>query len=168
MWSEIILPKTRPILVGVCYRPPKQNNFYELSEMVCNECNNFKKYELILLGDFNTNVQMPARKNALVDSLTNFNSLFGLKPLISKPTRSCPTSVSTIDLIMVSDHEKISQSGIIDIGLSDHTVIYCTRKTTKVPLTQNCNPAKVRSLKRYSKELFTLMLSKVNWSDALY
>ena len=114
----------------VCYRPPTKNNSYELLETACNECNDLKKYELILLGDFNTNV-----RNALVDFLTNFNRLFGLKQLISEPTRSCPTSESTINLIMVSDHEKISQSGIIDIGLSDHTVIYCTRKLTEVPLT---------------------------------
>ena len=32
VWAEILLPKTRPILVGTCYRPPKQMNFYDLME----------------------------------------------------------------------------------------------------------------------------------------
>ena len=37
-------------------------------------------------------------------------------------------SKTTIDLILASDYINISQSGVIDIGLSDHYMIYCTRK----------------------------------------
>ena len=32
LWIDLLLPKTKPILVGVCYRPPKQSNFYDLLE----------------------------------------------------------------------------------------------------------------------------------------
>ena len=32
VWAEVLLPKTLPILTGVCYRPPKQCEFYELLE----------------------------------------------------------------------------------------------------------------------------------------
>ena len=28
IWIEILLPKTKPILVGACYRPPKQSDFF--------------------------------------------------------------------------------------------------------------------------------------------
>ena len=27
LWFEILLPKTKPIVLGACYRPPKQTNF---------------------------------------------------------------------------------------------------------------------------------------------
>jgi len=30
IWEEILLPKTKPILVGIVYRPPKQLNFLEI------------------------------------------------------------------------------------------------------------------------------------------
>ena len=30
-WVDILLPKCRPILVGVSYRSPKQNNIYDFS-----------------------------------------------------------------------------------------------------------------------------------------
>ena len=30
LWIEILLPKTKPVLVCVCYRPPHQNDFYKL------------------------------------------------------------------------------------------------------------------------------------------
>ena len=32
LWINIFLPKTKPIQVGVCYRPPSQANFLELFE----------------------------------------------------------------------------------------------------------------------------------------
>lgn len=36
---EVILPRTKPIIVRVCYHPPKQTDFYELLESVCCKTN---------------------------------------------------------------------------------------------------------------------------------
>ena len=49
---NILLPKTKPILVGVCYRPPTQFNFYKLLEELLETVS--PNTEFILLGDFNT------------------------------------------------------------------------------------------------------------------
>ena len=35
------------------------------------------------------------------------------------------------DLILISDTDKVSQSGVIDLGISDHCLIFCTRKVIK-------------------------------------
>ena len=35
----------------------------------------------------------------------------------------CINSESAIDLILVSDHEKVCQSGDLSVGLSDHMLI---------------------------------------------
>ena len=40
-------------------------------------------------------------------------------------------SSSTLDLILVSDTDKVSQSGVIDFGISDHCLIFYTRKVIK-------------------------------------
>ena len=37
VWAEVLLPKTRPILTGICYRPPRQCDFCELLELSFNE-----------------------------------------------------------------------------------------------------------------------------------
>ena len=37
-------------------------------------------------------------------------------------------SESIWDLITASDKDKISQFGVLDIVLSDHVIVYCTRK----------------------------------------
>ena len=34
VWCDILLPKTKPIIVGTCYRPPKQNDFIDIFESV--------------------------------------------------------------------------------------------------------------------------------------
>ena len=103
VWSEVLLPKTRPILTGICYRPPKQSDFVDLLELSFNEGHSFNEY--ILLGDFNTDILLPMN-NFLVNALRNFEHAFGLKQLIVEPTRVYINKESAIDLILVSDPEK--------------------------------------------------------------
>ena len=66
VWAEVLLPKTRPILTGICYRPPRQSDFFDVLELSINEghCLN----ECILLGDFNTDILLPTN-NVLVNAL---------------------------------------------------------------------------------------------------
>ena len=42
-------------------------------------------------------------------------------------------SKTILDLILVTDSEKMSQSGVLGYGVSDDMITYCTRKCTKVP-----------------------------------
>ena len=65
-------------------RPPRQSDFFDLSELSISDghCLN----EGILLGDFNTDILLPTN-NVLVNALRNFEHAFGLKQLIVEPTR---------------------------------------------------------------------------------
>ena len=77
-----------------------------------------------------------SRKNILssksipndVKSYHEFCTFFGLKRLIKVPTRITACSSTTIDHILASYAERVTQHGVIDIGLSDHKLICCTRK----------------------------------------
>ena len=60
----------------------------------------------------------------LVKLLSSFLDLFNLFQIIKDFTRTSENSFSTIDLILVSDSETISQSGVTDTGLSDHCLVY--------------------------------------------
>ena len=61
--------------------------------------------------------------------------------------------------------KKISQSGVLPIGLSDHFLIYCTRKTDRNKSCSNReNNIKVRSTKKYDKDEFIDKLIKADWS----
>ena len=115
VWTEVHLPKTRHILTGNCYRPPRQCDFYELLELSFNDGHKFS--ECILLGDFNTHVLVPSSNNILVNALRNFERVFGFKQLITEPTRVCNNGESAIDLILVTYHEKVCQSGVLSVNL---------------------------------------------------
>ena len=75
-------------------------------------------------------------------------------------------SKSLINHILSNTCEKICQSGIISTGLSDHFMIYSTRKVVKGQIDKH-NTVKIRSLKQYCKEDFILKLSNMNWQDVL-
>ena len=68
------------------------------------------------------NINLNEKKSTcpLVKKYEEFISTFGLKQLIQQPTRITSTSSSLIDHVLTNANDKISQSGILDIGLSDH------------------------------------------------
>ena len=49
---------------------------------------------------------------------------------MTTPTRVTDQSATLIDHILTKSPDKVSQSGVIDLGFSDHDLIYCTRKTS--------------------------------------
>ena len=51
VWVDILLPKTKPILVGSIYRPPNQNGFIEELDSVLKQIEGSQ--ETYLLGDIN-------------------------------------------------------------------------------------------------------------------
>ena len=58
--------------------------------------------------------------------------MFGFTQLIKSPTRITCNSTSLIDHMLASLPNRISQEGEINVGLSDHQLIYCTRKISRV------------------------------------
>ena len=113
---DICLPKTKPILLGVCY-------------------------QVIL-------TPMSLRKLAPYSGYSRCCNMFGLTQLIKDPTRICKSTQSTIDLILVSDKENITQSGVIEYSLSDHFLIYCTRKLQRDTFNRH-KTIKIWSFKHY-------------------
>ena len=60
-----------------------------------------------------------------------------LHQLIRKPTRTTKHAKTLIDHILTNYPEKIIQSGVIEMGLSDHELIYCSRKTSLLKLNEH-------------------------------
>ena len=76
-----------------------------------------------------------------------------LEQTIAGQTSVTDQTVTFIDHILTNSPDKVSQSGVIDLGLSDHDLIYCTRKTS-LPKSHKHIEIFVRSMKRYSAEKF--------------
>ena len=141
---NILLPNTKPILIGVCYRPPTYTNFYKLLEESLESVS--PDMEFILLGDFNTDLTNKNKACSLVKDLYNFSTMFGLGQLIDSATRITCQCPSILDLVFVSFSDNVTQSGVLSVGFSDHLVVYCTRKIRKTRLDTH-KSIKIRSLK---------------------
>ena len=90
------------------------------------------------------------------------NTISRKTQIIDNATRITETTSSLLDHILTNVTDKVSQSGVFNIGLSDHQMIFCTRKTLK-PKTGEKTFIKIRSLKHYSKERLLEELSKCDF-----
>ena len=84
-----------------------------------------------------------------------------------EPTRvTCSTS-SLLNHILTNASEKISQKGVIDVGVSDYQFIHCTGKIKKIKHNMH-NLILVQSLKKYSAVIFTNALKTVEIAKLRY
>ena len=65
---------------------------------------------------------------------------------------------------ITNSSEKIFQSGIIDCGMSDHQLIFCTRKVKRAKFNKH-NNVFLRSLKHYTVNVFVEKLQKFYFSN---
>ena len=54
------------------------------------------------------------------------------KKLIENPTRITYSTSSIIDHILASFHDRVTKRGILNVGLPDNQLIYCTKKITRL------------------------------------
>ena len=116
-----MLPKTKPILVGVVYRPLDKSDFLEqFSEVIINSTN-FDNQEVYSLGDFNINVLDDSNISKLYKEIC---SLHGLKHVIESFTHITENTSTLIDYILTNSVENISQHGVLEIALYDHYAFF--------------------------------------------
>ena len=120
-------------------------------EMLVKNLDNEEK-EFVIFGDLNcdlSNQQILRHSDYLLKML----NLYQLHQLIKEPTRVTPASKTLIDLVITIKPGNYLKSGVLHIGISDHSMIYACRKIS----TPN-NMHKVittRSLKNYDKNKFS-------------
>ena len=115
---EITKPRTRSLLISTWYRPP--------DSPVCH-FDYFEKIVLFLTGDINVDL-MPGVTSVNGNKLNDIFDIFGLKQLIVDPTRTTPYSSTLIDLCFTNAPSKIVNSGIIELSISNHVLVYMTHK----------------------------------------
>ena len=72
--------------------------------------------------------------------------------LITEPTRVTPTSATIIDLILTNRSENISESSVIHLGISYHSLVYLVRKFT--PPKSRKTAREIRNFKLYSRYIY--------------
>ena len=163
IFFDLLLPKTKPIGIGILYRPPKQTGFLNNISATLTNIPKFNERETYILGDININLLCDEQKIPMgIKKYREFCALQGLTQIIKNTTRITEKSSSLLDHILTNSKEKISQSGILDIGISDHQLIFCTRKTLR-PKTGEQTFIKIRHLKNYSKINYSKIYQRVTY-----
>ena len=70
VFIEIFLPKSKPVLSGILYRPPDKYDFLNCLERTFSDTNVFESQECYLLDDININLQ-PKDKEVFRHKLAN-------------------------------------------------------------------------------------------------
>ena len=114
------------------------------------------------MGDLNCDIlKSPCESHTR--KLQFLSSLYQFDQLIDEPTRITGTSATLIDLILTNKEENISKSGVIHLGLSDHSMIFAIRK--------HCIPKSremvkhIRNFKNFNANDFLTDLSQMPWEN---
>ena len=138
------------------------------------DTNNVETY---IRGDFNINLRQNGdcvfQKHNFLSCLSapndaikyfDFCIMFGLKQLIESPTRIICSSSSIIDHILASLPYRVTQQGILNVRLSDHQLIYGTRKITRIKRGGH-KQITFRSFKHYTIDGYGKALVEINFSE---
>ena len=100
-----------------------------------------------------------------------FCTIFSLNQLIKVLTRITCNSATILDYIFASYAQRFTQQGPIDAGFSDHQLIFCIRKISRIKKGTHKH-IRFRSFKHYSPDLFKETLTSIyfpiyqNFNDA--
>ena len=149
---EVKKPKSKPLLISTWYQPPSAKiELFEKFENFLKLIDNEDK-DIIITGDLNCNLIEHAQNHA-TSGLVDIIDIFQLQQHIQTPTRTTYNSSSLMDLILTRiDDDKILKAGVVDLGISDHSLVYICRKIS-IPK----EPPKIvlsRQFKNYSSYQF--------------
>ena len=121
----LVKADSRDILVGTIYRPPNQNSefftaFPKLMENIWIKFSN-----IVILGDFNTNLLEDERGDTLYERNKILEQL-NMRNVVKGPTRSTNHSKTLIVLIVTNRKDLVKRKGTCPLGISDHDMTYAT------------------------------------------
>ena len=162
-WITINQPHLKKIIFCNLYRPPQgnANEFCNIlhDTLLSINTNVNADFETYILGDFNINYldhQSPGYRD-----IKWFEQRTGLSQFITTPTRYSNTN-SCIDLIF-SNSKSIKMTGVLDLNISDHQLIFITRKHT--PKTKTASEFSGSSYINFNEEIFCTRLLDHNWEQ---
>ena len=184
---EVQPVKASPFLVIAWYRPPNEPvASFEKFEQALQYLENEDK-EIILLGDINYdllrkespihnrpdlfasdygNQGATCSENSSANKVLELYNAYGLEQLINQPTRETLSTSTLIDHVAVSDHRNIVESGVLNIALSDHYMIYCVRKY-RWALKGQHKKITTHQMKHFDETSFLAEISSIDWNLVL-
>lgn len=119
----LLMEQCRNFFIIVCYRPPGGiiDNFIEsLISILNNYYAVGHKLDILIAGDIDIDLMVSSGQSRSIDE---FMKMFDLTQHITEPTRITSRTASLIDHLY-TNAIYIAAAGVLDIGLSDHHLVY--------------------------------------------
>ena len=130
---KIFKPNSRSFGIASIYRPPDcSSDFFTNFESMTRAIDNEDK-ELHILDDLNY-IMLKHNLHQPTKTLKSIYEMYQLYETIEEPTRLTKASNTLIDRHASNSTGKFARSGLIHVGITDHSLIYAIRKinpTTK-------------------------------------
>jgi hypothetical protein len=156
--------KGKNIIVGIIYRPPKQN-VHEFINSLNTLMGIISKENKIcyLMGDFNLNL-LNHHSHQLTAEFLDIMFGYMFFPLITLPTRITSHTATIIDNIFTNHSDNYSFNGLLLSDISDHLPIFCI---TRSRLMDRNNDTYIvfRDKNATNAAKFRHRLSNVNWQN---
>ena len=136
------------------------------------------KKEIYVLGDFKINMYHNSRyivrddntisSKFLSHDIKNYHqfcTMHGLKQLIQSSTRVICGTLTLIDHILTSAPSRVSQKGVISVGVFDPQLIFCTRNISKIKTGGHHKYLNFHSLKNYTADYYKETLKQVDFPN---
>ena len=91
--------------------------------------------------------------------------MYGLKQLIQSPTCVTCGTTTLIDHILTSAPSRVSQKGVINVGVSDHQLIFCTRKISRIKTGGAHKYLNFCSSKNYTTDYYKEALKQIGFPN---
>jgi len=171
---EIIVLEIKPsnsksFFVIMWYRPPdtKMELFDHIEKVMQNV--ELEGKDIIMIGAMNCDVIAP-NPCCYTKRLSNIETGYHLHQVITEPTRITENTSTLIDHIYVPDVNKVVDSGVIHIGISDHSLVFVNTSIgthTKVNKTGHKYQYN-RNNKHFNVTDFVTDLNNVNWTPVTH
>jgi hypothetical protein len=111
---------------GTWYRPPDlpTSYFAEFEQIIGSF--DAENLEYFLLGDLNVHFT-PTTESPSKNKVKEILDIYDVEQLINEPAR-----ITLIDLCLTNTPSNIVKSGVIHVSISDHSLIYMTRKANYI------------------------------------
>ena len=94
--------------------------------------------------------------------MSNIYDICSLKQLMKEPTRATCSSSTLIDHVTTSCSRNIIESGVHEVAMSDHYMVYCIRKFNGA-IERDHKVRKSRKMKNFNPDAFQFDVSNICW-----
>lgn len=157
---EIKHTNSKPIIMLFWYRTPSSvMHCFTYIENVLQMVEKENK-DIILIGDVNCDILNPC---CYTKKLLEITENYHLHQIITDPTRITENTFTLIDHVYTSNVDKITSSGVLHTGVSDHSLIYASWGKSIKTRNHVHNYKVNRKYKNFNADEFDKDLQSVQW-----